>query len=166
MKNGKEIPHNLAHTVDKVPAIRRLTRELSGVILTQHSKADEMRTFIAVVSGLAVTAFLILVGESSLARVADAPTSVFPLLVALFWTFIALTLGALVAMRISPMNETVAGFIVGELFFGAGFLHRFWHATAWYNVLALFLMFPAALLGAWIASQLKFGSQTGARSRV
>lgn len=125
-----------------------------------------MRTFIAVVSGLAVTAFLILVGDSFLARAANDPTSVFALFEALFWTFIALTLGALVAMRISPMNETVAGFIVGELFFGSGFLHRFWHATDWSNVLALLSVLPAALLGAWIANQLRLGSQTRASSRV
>jgi len=122
-----------------------------------------MRTIFAVIVGLSVAAFFIVVGEGNLTRVTPAAPLIV-VLTALFWTFIAMTLGALVAMRISPLNETVAAFIVGELFFGAGLLHRFWHATVWYNVFALFLLFPAALLGAWIASQLQFGSRPRTKS--
>ena len=125
-----------------------------------------MRSLIAVLSGLAVAGFLILVGELTLARVADLPTSLTAIVIALCWTFIALALGALVAMRLSPLNGTLAGFIVGELFFGAGILHRFWHATAWYNVVALLLVIPGALLGAWLASRPKLGPHSPAESRA
>lgn len=117
-----------------------------------------MRTFFAVVFGLAVAAFLVLVGQSGIAMVSADPTSLSGGVASLLWTFIALTLGAVVAIRISTTTETLAGFVVGELFFGAGLLHRFWHATAWYNVLALLLVIPAALLGSSVVSHLRLRS--------
>lgn len=61
--------------------------------------------------------------------------------------------GALLAVQVKPTRETVAGFIVGELFFGAGLLDQFWHAQTWFNFLALLIVIPAALLGTWLASR-------------
>lgn len=121
-----------------------------------------MRTFIAVVLGLAVAALLVFLGDSSFAQVTDtritpgyAGTSRWTELVALVWTFISISFGALTTVRVRPTSEAIGGFIVGELFFGVGLLHQFWHATTWYSAVAVLLVIPAALLGAWIGSQLR-----------
>ena len=123
-----------------------------------------MRTFIAVIIGLTVTGLLIFVGDLSFAHVTDtgivpgyAGTSHWTEFVALLWTFISITLGAIVTVRVRHTREAVAGFIVGELFFGVGLLHQFWHAPTWYSAIAVLLVIPGALLGAWIGTQLQFG---------
>lgn len=122
-----------------------------------------MRTFIAVVLGLAVAGLLIFVGDASFAHVTDttivsgyAGTSHATEFVALLWTFISISLGAVVTMRVRHANEAMAGFIVGELFFGVGLLHQFWHAPTWYSAVAVLLVIPASLVGGWIGSQLRF----------
>jgi hypothetical protein len=127
-----------------------------------------MRTFIAVVLGLAVGGLLLFVGDASFAHVTDtrivpgyAGTSHLTEFVALFWTFISISLGALVTVRVRPTTEAMAGFIVGELFFGVGLLHQFWRAPTWYSAMAVVLVIPAALLGGWMAYQLRAG-QTAA----
>jgi len=123
-----------------------------------------MRTFIAVLLGLATTGLLIFVGDASFAHITDTPivagyagASRSTEFVALLWTFVCITLGALVTVGVRREKDALSGFIVGELFFGVGLLHQFWHAPTWYSTLALLLVIPAALLGAWIGWQLHDG---------
>lgn len=123
-----------------------------------------MRSLIAVLLGLGVTGLLVFLGDASFAHVTDtritpgyAGTSHATEFVALFWTFISITFGALLTVRVRHTTEAMAGFIVGELFFGVGLLHQFWHAPTWYSVVAVLLVIPAALLGGWIAIQLRPG---------
>lgn len=125
---------------------------------------DAMRTFLAVILGLAVTGLLVFVGDTSFAHITDtaivagyAGASHSTEFVALFWTFVCITLGALVTVSVRQGNDAISGFIVGELFFGIGLLHQFWHAPTWYSTLALLLVIPGALLGAWIGRQLHNG---------
>ncbi len=124
-----------------------------------------MRTAYAVVAGLAVTGLMILCGDWIVGRLTD--TTVVPgypgasrqtVILTLLWTSLSLIVGAVLAVRIKPTRETVAGFVVGELFFGAGLLHQFWHAQTWFNFLALLIVIPAALLGTWLASHGKPGA--------
>ena len=119
-----------------------------------------MRTFIAVVLGLAVAGLLIFAGDASFAQVTDTTivpgyvgTSHSAELVALLWTFVCISLGALVTVTVRNTKEAISGFIVGELFFGIGLLHQFWHAPTWYSAVGMLLIIPAALLGAWVGSQ-------------
>ncbi len=123
-----------------------------------------MRTFFAVVLGLAVAGLLVFIGDASFAHITDtaivagyAGTSHSTEALALLWTFICISLGALVTVSLRNTRDAVGGFIVGELFFGIGLLHQFWHAPSWYSVLAMLLVIPAALLGAWIGWQLHQG---------
>ncbi len=123
-----------------------------------------MRTFIAVVLGLAVAGLLIFAGDASFAQITDTRivagyvgASHSTELVALLWTFVCISLGALVTVSVRNTKETISGFIVGELFFGIGILHQFWHAPTWYSAVAMLLVIPAALLGAWMGSQLHQG---------
>jgi hypothetical protein len=123
-----------------------------------------MRTFIAVLIGLAVTGLLIFVGDVSFAHITDttivpgyAGTSHSTEFVALLWTFLCVSLGAVVTVGIRDTREAVGGFIVGELFFGIGLLHQFWHAPSWYSALAVLLVIPAGLLGSWMGTQLRTG---------
>jgi hypothetical protein len=123
-----------------------------------------MRTFIAVVTGLAITGLLVFIGDSSFAHASDttiipgyAGTSRLTELIALMWTTFSIGIGAAVTIRIRNSKEAVAGFIVGELFFGAGLLHQFWGARTWYTVVAVLLVVPGALLGAWIGSHGRSG---------
>jgi hypothetical protein len=123
-----------------------------------------MRTFFAVVIGLAVTGLLLFVGDASFAHITDtaivagyAGTSHSTEFVALLWTFVCISLGALVTVSVRNSNEAIAGFIVGELFFGVGLLHQFWHAPSWYSAVAILLVIPAALVGAWIGWQVHHG---------
>lgn len=126
-----------------------------------------MRTFIAVIGGIALTALLIFIGDTSFAGVpgttaAEGSVSGTAGFVALAWTFLALTLGAVLTGRVRQTKEAISGFIVGELFFGFGLLHQFWQAPAWYSTIAMLLVIPAALLGYWIASQLRIGLRASA----
>ena len=123
-----------------------------------------MRTFVAVILGLAVTGLLIFIGDTSFAQITDtrivpgyAGTSHWTEFVALLWTLISISIGAMVTVRVRHTREAMAGFIVGELFFGVGLLHQFWHAPTWYSAVAVLLVIPGALLGGWIGSQLQFG---------
>ena len=123
-----------------------------------------MRTFIAVVLGVAVAGLLIFTGDASFAQITDtrivpgyAGTSHSTELVALLWTFVCIGLGALVTVSVRNTKEAISGFIVAELFFGVGLLHQFWHAPTWYSAVAILLVIPAALVGAWIGSQLHHG---------
>lgn len=123
-----------------------------------------MRTFIAVILGLAVAGLLIVAGDVSFANVTDttivpgyAGTSYSTEFVALLWTFVCIGLGGLVTFTVRRTKEAISGFIVGELFFGIGLLHQFWHAPTWYSAVAMLLVIPAGLLGAWIGSQLHQG---------
>jgi hypothetical protein len=118
-----------------------------------------MRTLFAVVLGLAVAALIVLAGRWGLESMAEGSATLSTVIVALCGTFFALTAGAFTAMRIGRNTETLAGFMVGELFFGTGLLHRFWHSTAWYNLVALLLVVPAAALGSWLASRLGPGAR-------
>ena len=118
----------------------------------------DMRTLIAVICGLVVTGLLIFFGDAVIAAatgtrvVAGYPgASHTATLAALIWSASPLVAGAAVAVRIRPTREALAGFIVGELFFGAGLLHQFWHAQRWFNFLGLLLVIPAAMLGSRIA---------------
>ena len=116
-----------------------------------------MRTFIAVIAGLAFAGLLIFIGDTSFAAIpgtADGLSAGAPF-TALAWTFIAISLGALLTARIRGTSAALSGFIVGELFFGVGLLHEFWHAATWYSAVAILLVIPAALLGYWIARQLR-----------
>lgn len=124
-----------------------------------------MRTFLAVVLGVAITGLLIFIGDASFARVTDttivpgyAGTSHATEFVALAWTFVAISLGAIVTVRVRSTKEALSGFIVAELFFGVGLLHQFWHAPGWYATIAMLLVIPGALLGAWIGTQLRPGA--------
>lgn len=115
-----------------------------------------MRTIIAVIAGLAVTGLLVVVGNTNVGQLlvttdASGSVSVGGALVALAWSFVALVLGAMVTARFRQTKEAMSGFIVGELFFGVGLLHQFWHAPAWYSVIAMLLVIPGAMLGYWIA---------------
>lgn len=126
-----------------------------------------MRSFIAVIAGIALTGLLVLIGDTSFAGVpsttaAARSVSGSAAFVALAWTFLALTLGAVLTGRIRQTKEAISGFIVGELFFGFGILHQFWQAPAWYSTIAMLLVIPAALLGYWIASQLRIGLRASA----
>ena len=121
-----------------------------------------MRTFIAVLLGLAATGILIFVGDASFAHITDttivpgyAGSSHATEFAALAWSFVSISLGALVTARVRPTTEAMAGFIVGELFFGVGLLHQFWHAPTWYSTIAVLLVIPAALLGAWMGAQFR-----------
>ena len=123
-----------------------------------------MRTFIAVILGLAVAGLLIFAGDVSFANITDtrivpgyAGTSHATELVALLWTFVCVSLGALVTVSVRDTKEAISGYIVAELFFGIGLLHQFWHAPTWYSAVAILVVIPAALLGAWIGSQLHHG---------
>lgn len=123
-----------------------------------------MRTFIAVIVGLAAAGLLIFAGDVSFAQITDtrivpgyAGTSHSTEIVALLWTFVSITLGALVTASVRNTKEAISGFIVAELFFGIGLLHQFWHAPTWYSAVAMLLVIPAALLGAWIGTQLHDG---------
>lgn len=124
-----------------------------------------MRTFIAVVLGLAVSGLLLFVGDASFAHITDtaivagyAGTSHGTEVVALLWTFVCISLGALVTVSIKNSKDAISGFVVGELFFGVGLLHQFWHAPTWYSAVAMLLVIPAALLGAWMGWQLHRGT--------
>jgi len=119
-----------------------------------------MRTFIAVIIGVAITAVLIFIGDSSFAHLTDTSivagyvgSSHSVEIAALSWTFVAICFGAVVTVRVRNSREALSGFIVGELFFGVGLLHQFWHAPTWYGAVATLLVIPGALLGAWIGSQ-------------
>jgi hypothetical protein len=121
-----------------------------------------MRTLIAVIIGVALTGLLLFIGDASFARVTDttivsgyAGSSHVAEFVALAWTLVCISLGAIVTMRIRNTKEALSGFIIGELFFGVGLLHQFWHAPTWYGAIAMLLVIPGALLGAWIGSQLQ-----------
>jgi len=128
-----------------------------------------MRTLIAVIIGVTLTGLLIFIGDASFARVTDttivsgyAGTSHTMEFVALSWTFVAISLGALATVRVRNTKEALSGFIVGELFFGLGLLHQFWHAPTRYGTIAMLLVIPGALLGAWIGSQLRPGETASA----
>lgn len=114
-----------------------------------------MRTFIAVIAGLVLTGALVSFGAMSFAALpgADHGSGSGPF-TALAWTLIAICLGAVLTVRVQRTAQAVAGFIVGELFFGVGLLHEFWHAPTWYSALAILMVIPGALLGYWIALQL------------
>lgn len=113
-----------------------------------------MRTLIAVIVGLLVTGVSILCGDWVIGVLTGttivpgyAGASSVVRLASFLWVALSVAAGALVTVRIAPKREALAGFILGELFFGAGLLHEFWHVHTWFNLLALLIVIPSAMLG-------------------
>jgi hypothetical protein len=83
---------------------------------------------------------------------ADSTGGLVLILIAFLWTAGSVVLGGFVVSRLGGTRATLSGFMILELFFGAGLVGEFWTpAVSWYDTVALLLVIPCALLGATLA---------------
>jgi hypothetical protein len=118
-----------------------------------------MRTFKAVVSGFLIASALILAAGwayglliAPAMRGENYTHGLLAALLALIYTSASMVAGAYVACRIHDSSETVSGFAVVQLFFGAGLIREFWNTGwSWYTVAAVLLVIPCTLIGRALA---------------
>jgi hypothetical protein len=131
-------------------------KRLHAVAESVRRRREPMKTVLAALLGVLVSNLFAISGnwltirfggEGVLSEQSAYATMV--VLITFLWTAASVVLGGYVVARLHNTRGAVSGYIVLELFFGAGMLAEFWSSAAsWYDTVAVLFVIPCALLGA------------------
>lgn len=133
----------------------RLLHEIAESIRRRDEPIKTVMTALfglLVASSVAIAGDWLTMGLAGGGSVRDAATNpVVVLLIAFLWTAASVVLGGYVVARLHNTRGALSTFILLEMMLGAGMIAEFWSpAASWYNTLALLLVIPCALLGAFL----------------
>lgn len=133
-----------------------MSKGLHSVAESIRRRREPMKTVLAVLFGLFVSNVIAISGNWLTIRLGgegfrSEQSSFATLLVFItfFWTAASVVLGGYIVARLHNTRGAVSGYIVFELFFGAGMVAEFWRSgSSWYDTITLLLVIPCALFGA------------------
>jgi hypothetical protein len=134
--------------------------------LAESVRREPITTVLAALFGLLVSSALAISGNWLTIRFGgegfrgeQSAYATMLIAITFIWTAVSVVLGGYVVARLHNTRGAVSGYIVLELFFGAGMMAEFWSSqAAWYDTIAILFVIPCALLG---ASLLQPGWLTG-----
>lgn len=119
-------------------------------------RREPMKSVLAVLFGLFVSNLVAISGNWLTIRLGgegfrgeQSSYATLLVLITFLWTAGSVVLGGYVVARLHNTRDAVSGYIVFEMFFGAGMVAEFWRTGAsWYDTVAVLFVIPCALLGA------------------
>lgn len=119
---------------------------------------EPIKTVMAALLGLIVASAFAIFGDGITIRLArggflrdETTDGVVVQLIAFLWTAGSVVLGGYLVTRVHTTRGALSTFILLEMVLGAGMVAEFWSPTAsWYDTLAVLLVVPCALLGAFL----------------
>lgn len=133
-----------------------MRRRLHAIAESVRRRREPMKTVLAALLGLLVSSVFAISGNWLTIRIGgeafhgeQSSYATVGLLITFLWTAASVVLGGYVVARLHNTRGAVSGYIVLQLFFGAGMVAEFWSSgAAWYDTVAVLLVIPCALLGA------------------
>jgi hypothetical protein len=131
-------------------------KRLHPVAELVRRRREPMKTLLAALFGLFVSSLFAISGNWLTIRIGgeafhgeQSSYATVVLLITFLWTAASVVLGGYVVARLHNTRGAVSGYIVLQLFFGAGMVAEFWRSGAtWYDTVAVLFVIPCALLGA------------------